>query len=216
MAPYVEFALVSVSVSRLVLHLRGVAQTGEDDSFLGALSGLPRHHVIDTEIPQSPLSDVWAGSDMTGQSRSQQSYHSDDRCSQQHTCIADSQESRENKREKDAIRYPFHSQSEDAKCWGMSLNIPSSSGSWMKKPLQRSSRLQTKNARNEDYFLADDSDSCMELSLVGRSGAREIRVLEVEEKTRTWREDTTEQLDRIKGEKVMGRSDLDIHGTGVG
>jgi len=56
----------------------------------------------------------------------------------------------------------------------------------------------------------------MELSLVGRSGAREIRVLEVEEKTRTWREDTTEQLDRIKGEKVMGRSDLDIHGTGVG
>jgi hypothetical protein len=152
---------------------------------------------------------------MAGKSRSQLSDHSDDRCSQQHTCIADSQDNRENEREKDAIRYPYHSQSGDAKYWSMSLNIPSSSESWMKKmPSQRSSRLQTKNARNEDYFLAGgDSDSYMELSLVAR---REIGVLEAEEKTRTEREDTTEQLDRITGEKATGRSDLDIHGTGVG
>jgi hypothetical protein len=151
---------------------------------------------------------------MTGQSHSQPSDHSGDRYSQQRTYIA---EGPETEQEKDDIHYPFHSQSGNTKYWGTSLDIPSSSGSRVKNSSQRSSRLHRKNERNEDHFSAGgDGDSYMELSTVTPSKPPEIKNLESEEGRRTEREDATEQLNRMKSVKVTDRSDLDIHGTGIG
>jgi hypothetical protein len=57
----------------------------------------------------------------------------------------------------------------------------------------------------------------MELSPVTSSRSRKIRNQDVEEEERRKkRQDETEQIDKIKGINVADRSDLGIHGAGIG
>lgn len=229
MATYLEFSLVSVSVSRLVLHLRGAAEgeenDEEDDYFLSTPSNIPnRRRPRDREAHPTEAVDTLVKSVMSDETHPQVTFSLANRPRRQQSARTPGQpmtqgETWSKEKSDCSFHYPFHSRG--GKGLGAMLNIPSTSGSWTTKRASRQSS-KPKHADDEEsdkYVSGGDGDSYMELSPVTPSKGRDIRSLELDEDRGNGRDSALEPLttaSTTKGDESNPRSELDVHGTGIG